>query len=98
MEEFKILQINDFFQNKKNDKKPKKPKTVDIFKVPSGLLKKVKIQEKKVKPKEEKIIKAVKNYAQQPKEMKVEKPKEMKVEKTAMISRNSKMIKNSYNY
>jgi hypothetical protein len=96
MEEFKILQINDFFQNKKNDKKPKKPKTVDIFKVPTGLIKKVKIQEKKVKPKEEKIIKAVKNYAQQPKEMKVEKPKN-NTDRDMMIKRNSKLV-SSYNY
>jgi hypothetical protein len=93
MEDFKISQINDFFLNKKNDKKPKKPKTVDIFKVPTGLLKKVKMEQKKVKPKEEKIKKEVKSYAQQPKEMKNEKPKN----NTDMITRNSKLV-SSYNY
>ena len=97
MEEFKISQINDFFQNKKNDKKPKKPKTVDIFKVPNGLLKKVKMEQKKVKPKEEKIKKEVKNYAKEPKEMKVEKTKN-NTDKGMMIKRNSKMVHNSYNY
>jgi hypothetical protein len=99
-----FAQINDLFKNKKNDKKPKKPKTVDIFKVPSGLLKKVKIQQKKVKPKEETVKKEIKNYSIIPKEMKNEKSKKntdidiSKNEKTAMINRNSNLIRNSYNY
>jgi hypothetical protein len=89
-------QINNLFEKKKNDKKPKKPKTVDIFKVPNGLLKKVKMEQKKVKPKEEKIKKEVKSYAQQPKEIKIEKPKN-NTDRDMMIKRNSKMV-SSYNY
>lgn len=92
-----FAQINDLFKNKKNDKKPKKPKTVDIFKVPNGLLKKVKLEQKKIKPKEETVKKEVKNYALIPKEMKVEKPKNDN-DRNMMISRNSKMVHNSYNY
>ena len=97
MEQIKFSQINDLFENKKNDKKPKKPKTIDIFKVPNGLLKKVKTEQKKVKPKEETVKKEVKNYAIIPKEMKIEKPKN-DTDKGMMIKRNSKMVHNSYNY
>jgi len=96
MEELKNTQINKLFENKKKDKKPKKPKTVDIFKVPNALLKKVKIQQKKVKPKEETIKKEVKNYSLIPKEMKVEKSKN-DTNKDMMIKRNSKLT-SSYNY
>ena len=97
MEELKILQINNLFENKKNDKKPKKPKTADIFKIPTGLLKKVKMEQKKVKPKEEKVKKEVKNYSIIPKEMKVEKTKN-NTDSSMMINRNSKMVRDSYNY
>jgi hypothetical protein len=50
MEEIKFCNLNDL--HKEKNKKPKKEKTLDIFKIPKGLIKKVKIQQKKVKSKD----------------------------------------------
>ena len=50
MNEIKFCNLNDLHKEKTN--KPKKPKTVDIFKIPTGLIKKVKMEQKKVKSKD----------------------------------------------
>ena len=50
MDEIKFSNLNDLHKEKTS--KPKKPKTIDIFKIPKGLIKKVKTEQKKVKTKD----------------------------------------------